>query len=89
VFHKEALRALPSPKRTNSVRLDEELTMSFTDKVKNKTEEMTGKAKQGIGDATNDERLIAEGQAQETSAHAKQAGEHVKDAGRDARDALS
>jgi uncharacterized protein YjbJ (UPF0337 family) len=63
--------------------------MSFTDKVKNKAEELTGKAKQGIGDATNDERLIAEGQAQETSAHAKQAGEHVKDAGRDARDALS
>ena len=63
--------------------------MSFTDKAKNKAEELTGKAKQGIGEATDDERLYAEGAAQETAAHAKQAGEHVKDAGRDVRDALS
>jgi uncharacterized protein YjbJ (UPF0337 family) len=64
-------------------------TMSFTDKAKNKAEELTGKAKQGIGDATNNDRLVAEGQAQETSAHAKQAGEHVKDAGKSVRDAFS
>lgn len=63
--------------------------MSFTDKVKNKSEELTGKVKQGIGDATDNERLIAEGKAQETAAQAKQAGEHVKDAGRDVRDAFS
>ena len=63
--------------------------MSFTDKVKNTAEELTGKAKQGVGDATDNERLIAEGQAQETSAHAKQAGEHVKDAGKNVRDAFS
>ena len=37
--------------------------MSFTDKVKNKAEELTGKAKEGIGDATDNERLQAEGQA--------------------------
>ena len=63
--------------------------MSFTDKAKNKAEELTGKAKQGIGDATDNERLQAAGQAQETSANAKQAGEHVKDAGRDVRYAFS
>lgn len=63
--------------------------MSFTDKVKNKAEELTGKAKQTIGDATDNERLVAEGTAEEMSAKAKQAGEHVKDAGKDARDALS
>ncbi len=63
--------------------------MSFTDKAKNKAEELTGKAKQGIGEATDNERLYAEGAAQETAAHAGQAGEHVKDAGRDVRDALS
>lgn len=63
--------------------------MSFTDKVKNKSEELTGKVKQGIGDATDNERLVAEGKAQETAAQAKQAGEHVKDAGRDVRDAFS
>jgi uncharacterized protein YjbJ (UPF0337 family) len=63
--------------------------MSFTDKVRNKAEEMTGKAKQGIGDATHNESMVADGQRQETAAKAKQAGEHVKDAGRDARDAFS
>ena len=63
--------------------------MSFTDKVKNKTDELAGKAKQGIGDATGNERLQAEGQAQETAAHGRQAGEHVKDAGKNVRDAFS
>ncbi|GGN62518.1 hypothetical protein GCM10010112_20760 [Actinoplanes lobatus] len=63
--------------------------MSIADKAKNKAEEMAGKAKQGIGGATGNERLSAEGQAQEMAAKAKQAGEHVKDAGRDVRDALS
>ncbi|MBG0562438.1 CsbD family protein [Actinoplanes aureus] len=63
--------------------------MSITDKAKNKAEELAGKAKQGVGEATGNDRLFAEGQAQETAAHAKQAGEHVKDAGRDVRDAFS
>ncbi|MEU4428209.1 CsbD family protein [Actinoplanes sp. NPDC024001] len=63
--------------------------MSITDKVKNKAEEFAGKTKQAVGEATDNERLYAEGQAQETEAHAKQAGEHVKDAGRDVRDAFS
>jgi len=63
--------------------------MSFTDKAKNKAEELTGKAKQGIGEATGNDRLYAEGEAQETAAQAKQAGEHVKDAGKSVRDAFS
>ncbi len=62
--------------------------MSFTDKMKNKTEELAGKAKQGVGEATDNERLYAVGEAQVTEARAKQAGEHLKDAGRDVRDAL-
>jgi len=63
--------------------------MSFTDKAKNKAEELAGKAKQRLGDATDNERLVAEGKAQETAAQAKQAGEHVKDAGKDVRDTFS
>ena len=39
-----------------------------------------------FGDATNNERLQAEGAADRAEARAKQAGEHVKDAGRDARE---
>jgi uncharacterized protein YjbJ (UPF0337 family) len=62
--------------------------MGFTDKVRNKADELTGKAKQGLAEATDNDRLYAEGQAQETAAQAKQAGEHIKDAGRDVRDAL-
>ena len=63
--------------------------MSFSDKVRNKAEEMTGKTKQSVGDATDNERLNAKGQAQETSAQTKQAGEHLKDAGRHVKDAFS
>ena len=63
--------------------------MGYTDKAKNKAEELTGKAKQGIGDATDNESLVAKGQAQETAANTKQAGEHLKDVGRDVRDALT
>jgi uncharacterized protein YjbJ (UPF0337 family) len=63
--------------------------MGLTDKAKNKAEELSGKAKQRIGDATDNESLVAKGQAQETAANTKQAGEHLKDVGRDVRDALS
>lgn len=63
--------------------------MSFGDKARNKVEEMTGAAKEKFGDATDNERLQAEGAAQKTEARAKQAGEHVKDAGRDVRDAFN
>ena len=63
--------------------------MSFSDKVKNEADQLGGKAKQAVGRATDDDRLIAEGQAQETTARARKAGEHVKDAGKNVRDALS
>ena len=62
--------------------------MSFTDKVRNKVEELKGGAKEKYGDATDDEQLQAEGQVDQTGARAKQAGEHVKDAGRDIKDAF-
>ena len=63
--------------------------MSFTDKVKNKAQEMRGQSKEEVGRATDNDRLIAEGQADQAAARTKQAGEHVKDAGRDVRDAFS
>ena len=63
--------------------------MSFTDKVRNKAQELKGKGKEKFGDATDDERLQGEGQADQAAANTKQAGEHVKDAGRDVRDAFS
>ena len=54
--------------------------MGFDDKVDNQTEKLAGKAKEGAGKATDDERLEAEGRADQSKADLKQAGEKVKDA---------
>ncbi|HLZ38333.1 MAG TPA: CsbD family protein [Mycobacteriales bacterium] len=54
--------------------------MSGVDKIKNKAQELSGQAKDAAGEATGDERLQAEGQADETKGNLKQAGEKVKDA---------
>lgn len=54
--------------------------MAFDDKVDNKSEEIGGKVKESVGKATDNERLEAEGQADQTSANIKQAGEDIKDA---------
>ncbi|GHJ07963.1 hypothetical protein TPA0907_23300 [Micromonospora humidisoli] len=62
--------------------------MSFTDKAKNKAQELTGAAKERLGDMTDNERMRAEGSTEQSEARARQAGEHVKDAGRDVRDAM-
>ncbi|GAA4602216.1 uncharacterized protein YjbJ (UPF0337 family) [Actinoplanes octamycinicus] len=53
--------------------------MAFDDKVDNKAEEVGGKVKEGVGKATDDEQLEAEGKADQTSANVKQAGEKIKD----------
>jgi uncharacterized protein YjbJ (UPF0337 family) len=54
--------------------------MSGEDKVNNKLEEMGGKAKETLGDATGDRDLQAAGQKDQTKSNLKQAGEKVKDA---------
>ncbi|MFP5352648.1 MAG: CsbD family protein [Actinomycetota bacterium] len=54
--------------------------MSTADKISNKTEELTGKVKEGVGDATNDRSLENEGRADQAKGNLKQAGEKVKDA---------
>ena len=63
--------------------------MGLTDKIENKAEELGGKAKQAVGDLTDNEDLQAQGQTDQTNAGLKQAGEHVKDAARDVRDGLT
>ena len=57
--------------------------MGYEDKVRNEAEELKGKVKEGVGDATDDERLEAEGKGDQVKANLKQAGEKVKDAFRD------
>lgn len=60
--------------------------MSGEDKMKNAAEEAIGKAKEALGDLTDDERLKAEGKTEQVKANLKQAGENVKDAVKDAKD---
>ena len=54
--------------------------MGLDDKLKNKTEESSGMAKEKVGDATGDDSLRAEGSNEQSKANLKQAGEKVKDA---------
>jgi len=54
--------------------------MSATDKTKNAAQDLTGHAKEAVGSATGNDRLKAEGRADQTKADLKKAGENVKDA---------
>ena len=53
--------------------------MSGIDKMNNKAEELGGKGKEAVGDATDNRDLQAEGKADQVSGNLKQAGEKVKD----------
>ena len=54
--------------------------MSADDKAANKVDELAGKAKEGVGRATDNRDLEAEGKGEQTKSNLKQAGEKVKDA---------
>ena len=54
--------------------------MGLGDKLENTKDDMVGKAKEGTGKVTDNERLEAEGKADQTKSDLKQAGENVKDA---------
>jgi uncharacterized protein YjbJ (UPF0337 family) len=54
--------------------------MATTDKAKNTAEEARGKLKEAAGAITGNDKLRAEGKAEQTKANLKQAGEKVKDA---------
>ena len=54
--------------------------MGDTDKMQNAAEKAMGKGKEAVGDATDNEKLEAEGKGDQMKANLKQAGENVKDA---------
>jgi uncharacterized protein YjbJ (UPF0337 family) len=54
--------------------------MGADEKFSNKAEEMKGRAKEAVGDATDNEQWQAEGRAERAKGAMKQAGEKVKDA---------
>ncbi|HEX6235222.1 MAG TPA: CsbD family protein [Jiangellaceae bacterium] len=53
--------------------------MGTEDKARNTGEKLKGKAKETGGRVTGNERMEAEGKAEETKADAKQTGEKLKD----------
>jgi uncharacterized protein YjbJ (UPF0337 family) len=54
--------------------------MGADEKFENKAEELKGRAKEAVGDATGNEQWQAEGRAERAKGSLKQAGEKVKDA---------
>ncbi|WP_134768191.1 CsbD family protein [Nocardioides sp. 1609] len=63
--------------------------MGIDDKLGHKTEELKGKAKEGTGRATGDERLEAEGKGDQSSSKVKQGADKLKDAAKDVKDGLT
>ncbi|WP_075205211.1 CsbD family protein [Leucobacter musarum] len=53
--------------------------MGLDDKIKNAAQDLTGKAKEAIGNATDNDKLAAEGKADQAKAQVKKAAEDVKD----------
>lgn len=58
------------------------------DKIRNEAQEWKGKAKEAVGDATDDESMQAKGKAEQAMANAKQMGEKAKDKAKDAIDKM-
>jgi uncharacterized protein YjbJ (UPF0337 family) len=54
--------------------------MGIGDKIQNQVEHLGGKAKEATGNATDNDRLKAEGQKDQVVADAKKVGENAKDA---------
>jgi len=54
--------------------------MGMDDKLKHGSEKTLGKAKEGLGNATDDRELEAEGKTEQSKSDLKQAGRKVKDA---------
>ena len=59
-------------------------TWDIGDKIEHAAEEAKGKVKEGFGKVTDNERVEAEGQADQAAANVKQAGDDVADAAKKA-----
>jgi uncharacterized protein YjbJ (UPF0337 family) len=54
--------------------------MGADEKAQNKAEKLGGKVQEGLGKATGDREMEAEGQRDQSKADLKDAGENIKDA---------
>ena len=62
--------------------------MSFMDKAKDKAQQLTGEAKEKIGEKTDNRSLQAEGQGDQVAGHAKETGHDLRDKAVDGVDSL-
>lgn len=62
---------------------------STIDKIKGQANELAGKAKQGIGEATGSDKLQGEGAMQEAKGHGQQALGNAKEAVKDVADKVA
>lgn len=62
---------------------------STTDKLKGLANEAVGNIKQGIGNATGNDRLVAEGKAQELKGEAQKTAGEVKDGVKNVADKIT
>jgi uncharacterized protein YjbJ (UPF0337 family) len=53
--------------------------MGLGDDIKNTAQDLAGKAKEAVGKATDNDKLVAEGKADQAEADLKKAGQSVKD----------
>jgi uncharacterized protein YjbJ (UPF0337 family) len=60
--------------------------MGADDKIRNKTDEAAGKAKEKAGQAAGDEQLESEGQVEQMKAKGKQVADHAGDKAREVAD---
>lgn len=56
-----------------------ETSMSAADKIRNAAEDIGGKAKEAVGKATDNDKLVAEGKADQLKASAKKMRDDAKD----------
>lgn len=53
--------------------------MGLGDKIENAAQDLSGKTKETLGDATDNDRLKGEGKLDQAKADLKEAGEKIKD----------
>jgi uncharacterized protein YjbJ (UPF0337 family) len=63
--------------------------MGLGDKMEHAAEEAAGRVKDKVGEATDNPRLEAEGEADQAKANLKQSGDKAKDAADDVKDAVN
>jgi uncharacterized protein YjbJ (UPF0337 family) len=79
---------MPRERLTGNCPLSEGEPMAGIEDVKNAAAKAAGKAKEAVGNVTDNDRLKAEGKTDQVKADTKQAGTSVKDAASGVADSL-